>query len=147
MSLIKIAYILLLAAAAIEDTKHHRVDKIYSILLLVIGCIQMYTIQEGRWVSLALTCICFLVLYGLYGLVLVWSKHRKRKISFGGADVRLIPGMMLVQGWDVALTGIFGGLTAAVVWTLVKKQWKEEIPLVPWMSVGCIVMEILVLIR
>ncbi len=141
--MIKVIYVFLLMAASVEDYRHHQVKKIYVYLSVLIGCIRMCTVQEHRWVSLTLTCSFFLVLYLLYRLAVRWAARTGRAGGLGGADVRLIPGMMLVQGWDVALTGIFLGLLTAVLVNAIRRRWKEEIPLVPWMAAGCILVELL----
>ena len=42
--------------------------------------------------------------------------------------VFLIPAMMLVQGWDVALTGVFVGLLLATGKNIICKKKNREIP-------------------
>ena len=83
-----------------------------------------------------------MLLYLFYKLVLYVSARWSLTYTFGGADVKMIPGMMLMQGWDVALTGIFAGLLLAVVSYLVILRQKKEIPLIPWMSAGCFIAEL-----
>ena len=134
----------MLLFASIEDAKYHKVNKVYVFLLALLGCVQVYVMKENRWVSLTLTCFCFMVLCFIYYVTRILMKHFKRQLKFGGADVRLIPCMMLVQGWDTALTGVLIGFIMAVVWCCINRCWEKEIPLVPWMSIGCIIAELLV---
>lgn len=70
------------------------------------------------------------------------AEKRNLPLAFGGADVRMIPAMMLVQGWDAALTGVFLGLCMAALFHLTAGRQKKEIPLVPWMGMGCFLVEI-----
>ena len=70
------------------------------------------------------------------------AEKRSLPLCLGGADVRIIPAMMMVQGWDTALTGVFVGLLAAVLYFLTAGKQKKEIPLVPWMGIGCFLVEI-----
>ncbi|MBO5352434.1 MAG: prepilin peptidase [Lachnospiraceae bacterium] len=141
--MIKVIYICLLLAASLEDFRYHRIRRIHIYLTTLLGCICMSTVQEHRWVSLTLTCSFFLVLYMIYRLSAALAGKKGRSGGLGGADVRMIPGMMLVQGWDVALTGILIGLVSAIVVYGFKGRWREEIPLIPWMSAGCLLMMVI----
>lgn len=132
--MIKVLYFLLLLMASAEDGRTHTVKPYKVILLWVLGIINIMVTKENRWVTLTLTCLCF----GL--LVLIY--HLMRRYGFGGADVRMIPAMMLVQGWDAALAGIFCGLICAIFCYVLTGKGKKEIPLVPWMTAGCFLVEI-----
>ena len=57
--------------------------------------------------------------------------------------MRLIPAMMLAQGVETALFGVFLGLLVAWTVALIQKGEKKEIPLIPWMTGGCILAEVL----
>lgn len=138
-------YFLLLLAASVEDYRSHRVKRHWVLAVYLLGLINILLHKENRWVTLALTCVCFGLLYLAYQGVERLAKQTGRPFSLGGADVRLIPGMMLVQGWDVALTGVFAGLLAAILCYLPAKRRKKEIPLVPWMALGCFFTEIIYL--
>lgn len=140
--MLKILYFGLLVAASAEDYKNHRVRNCWILAVWLLGLLQVIR-QADRWVTLSLTCICFVLLLLLYLLVRRWNTQLQRKVSFGGADVRLIPGMMLAQGWDVALLGIFIGFSLAVVYYLLLVKQKKELPLVPWMTAGCLLAEVL----
>ena len=137
-------YFLLLLMASVEDKKTHLVRPCWPVAIGILGFINCIT-KENRWVTVALTCACFFLLFLLYQLV--WQAEKKQWIfwKFGGADVRLIPGMMLMQGWDVALTGVFVGLAAAAGYYLVIARKHKEIPLVPWMAAGSFIVEVLYL--
>lgn len=143
--MITVLYFLLLMAASAEDYKKHRINRIVVLSVWLMGIIRIVLEKENRWVTVALTCICFILLYICYVLVRHFSGKYHRNLRFGGADVRLIPAMMLVQGWDRALTGVFAGLAAAFLWHIVSGRKNREIPLVPWMSGGCILVEIIYL--
>ncbi len=136
-------YFLLLLIASVEDYKGHTVNRYPVLLLWLLGLVKMVLVQENRWVTVALTCICFVFLWIVYRLVCYLAKKKKVPWHFGGADVRMIPAMMLVQGWDRALQGIFLGFLAALLYYPVTKQIRKEIPLVPWMAAGCFVVEII----
>lgn len=138
--MIKVIYAFLLFAASLEDYRSHRIRSVHIYLTTLLGCIRISTVQEHRWVSLALTCSFFVALCVVYRLSVVLAAKKGRAGGLGGADVRLIPGMMLVQGWDTALTGILIGLLAAIAVYGISGRWKEEIPLVPWMSAGCLLL-------
>ena len=98
--------------------------------------------KENRWVEVTLTCVCFIMLLVGYAIIKKVAEKRSLPLCLGGADVRIIPAMMMVQGWDTALTGVFVGLLAAVLYFLTAGKQKKEIPLVPWMGIGCLLVEI-----
>lgn len=135
-------YFFLLLIASVEDYNCHRVRKCWFPMLLLLGGLQLYVRQDNRWVTISLTCICFLVFYAVYRLAAP-AGPLEGKFPFGGADVRMIPCMMLVQGWDTALTGVFCGLAAAVFYHLAAGKRHADIPLIPWMSGGCLAVELI----
>ena len=140
--MITVLYFLLLLAAAVEDYKSHTVRDYHILFLWLLGGINLIVQKENRWVMVTLTCICFMLLLLGYVIVRKVAKQRNLPLAFGGADVRLIPAMMLVQGWDAALTGVFLGLCLAASYHLTIGRKKKEIPLVPWMGIGCFLVEI-----
>ena len=139
--MLKLLYVLLLAAASIEDYRYRRVSPHWTASVLLVGLWNCILRQKDRWVTLALTCACIVLLYLLYRLVLLVGKRSGHSWKLGGADVKLIPGMMLFQGWDAALSGIFTGLTLAALYYLLWRRKQGEIPLVPWMTAGCLLWE------
>lgn len=139
--MLKVVYFLLLGAASAEDYRYHTVSPRWTILVFLVGILNLIMTKENRWVTLALTCACFILLYLIYRVVLFLAEHRGLSWSFGGADVRLIPGMMLAQGWDIALSGVFAGLVLAVLYHFLFVKEKKELPLVPWMAAGCLFVE------
>ena len=139
--MLKILYFLILLAASAEDIRHHTVRPRWIALVGIVGFLNCIT-KENRWVTMALTCACFFLLLLLYKVIQRLTASYGFSLMFGGADVRLIPGMMLVQGWDIALEGIFTGLLAAVIYYLPVHRRRKEIPLVPWMSTGCFLVEL-----
>ncbi len=138
-------YFLLLLAASVEDYRSHKVSGCRVAAVWLLGIIHIAMEKENRWVTVALTCVCFIVLLLLYWFIRRAAERKKQELRFGGADVRLIPAMMLVQGWDRALTGVLSGLLAAAVYHLAPDRRKKEIPLVPWMTAGCFLLEIIYL--
>lgn len=138
-------YFLLLLVMSAEDFRTRTVHWYWIPAVYVLGILKSFISKENRWVTLALTCVCFILLYLFYCGVKLWTQKNGRTLTFGGADVRLVPGMMLVQGWDTALTGVFLGLSAALLAGQGKKQKNREIPLIPWMSAGCFLVEIVYL--
>lgn len=138
-------YFLLLLAASVEDYRTHRVKQYWVLAVWALGLIKILSVKENRWVTVALTCICFALLVLIYILVRYMAERSNRPFKFGGADVRLIPAMLLVQGWDVALLGVFIGLLSAALYYFLKKRKREELPLVPWMTMGCALAEIIYL--
>ena len=139
--MLKIVYFLLLAAASAEDYKYHRVRRSRTAAVWLLGALQVWFEKDDRWVTLTLTCSCFLFLCLLYGGLKQLSIKKEIDLKLGGADVRLIPGMMLVQGWDIALLGVFIGLVFASVYYVICRKRKKDHPLVPWMSLGCLLAE------
>ena len=137
-------YFLLLLAAAVEDYRTHTVGRYRVLGVYVLGLCKILLQKENRWVTVTLTCVCFVLLYLLYQGVKRLAERTGRPLLFGGADVRLIPGMMLVQGW-AALSGVFAGLLTAFFFSLPPKRRRKEIPLVPWMVLGCFFVEIVYL--
>ena len=99
--MVLVIYFLLLLAASVEDSRTHTVQPYKIWLVWLVGMVHIVLEKENRWVTLALTCICFVFLLIVYRLVIYAAKYRKQSLCFGGADVKLIPGMLLVQGWDV----------------------------------------------
>ena len=140
--MLKICYFLLLMAASVEDYRKHRVSPWWITGVFLLGIINMITLKENRWVTVALTCACILLLYLFYQLILALAQKYGLPWKFGGADVRLIPGMMLVQGWDTALSGVLIGFLLAMGYYLLFVKSKKEIPLVPWMALGCLIIEV-----
>ena len=140
--MITVLYFLLLLAAAVEDYKSHTVRECKILLLWLLGSINLIMQKENRWVTIALTCVCFVLLLMGYMIVRKVADKQKLPLVLGGADVRLVPAMILVQGWDVALTGVFFGLCLAVLYHLTIGKKKKEIPLIPWMGTGCFLIEI-----
>ena len=145
--MLKGVYFLVLTLASVEDYKKHRVSPWWTGLVFLLGLCNWIWIKENRWVTLALTCACILLFWLLYQGVRLAAERFGRPWQFGGADVKLIPGMMLVQGWDVALEGIFLGCLLVVLFYLCRGKRKQEIPLVPWMTVGCFVTESVILLQ
>ena len=139
--MLKFGYFLLLVAASVEDYRKHRVSPWWITGVFLMGIINIISVKENRWVTIALTCACILVLYLFYQLILVLAQKHELPWKFGGADVRLIPGMMLVQGWDTALAGVLIGFLLAMGYYLFLLKSKKEIPLAPWMTLGCLVIE------
>lgn len=140
--MLDIVYFLMLLMAAVEDKKDHCINPCWPIAIGILGLLNCMT-REDRWVTLALTCACFLLLFLLYQLVRFAEKKAWVAWQFGGADVRLIPGMMLMQGWDTALTGILAGLLAAAGYYLFPGRKEGEIPMIPWMAGGCFAIAVL----
>lgn len=138
-------YFLILLAASVEDYKSHTVKGPLVLMVWLLGLIKIVLVKENRWVTVALTCICFGLLWLVYFLVRRFAIRWKPALKFGGADVRLIPAMMLFQGWDTALTGVLAGLIFAAVYYMATGRRKKEIPLVPWMTAGCFLVEIIYL--
>ncbi|MBP3569396.1 MAG: prepilin peptidase [Lachnospiraceae bacterium] len=144
--MLKVLYFLVLGAASVEDFRYHTVKPRWTILVFLLGVLNLIWTKENRWVTLALTCACFILLYLLYKLVLFLAARNGLAWSFGGADVRLIPGMMLVQGWDMALSGVFTGFVLALFYYALAKE-KKELPLVPWMTAGCFFVELITIVK
>lgn len=140
--MLKILYFLILLAASAEDIRHYTVRPRWIVAVGMVGFLNCIT-KENRWVTMALTCACFLFLFLFYKVIQWLAARGKFAWAFGGADVRLIPGMMLAQGWDTALEGIFMGLFCAVIYHVAVHRQRKEIPLVPWMSAGCLLVELL----
>lgn len=141
--MLKVCYFLLLAGASAEDYKHHTVRPQWTVSVFLLGLVNMIVQKNNRWVTLTLTCVCFLLLWAVYRMVLWVSRRKGLQWQFGGADVRLIPGMMLVQGWDVALGGVFAGLSLAAVYYMAVVRKRKALPLVPWMAAGCLAAELM----
>lgn len=138
-------YFLLMLMASVEDYRTHTVGRHWVLAIWSLGIINIAFQKESRWVTVLLTCICFTLLLLLYFLVQKATEWRNCSLNFGGADVRLIPAMMLVQGWDTALTGIFVGMSGIVLYYFITGRKKKAIPLVPWMTFGCFLVEIIYL--
>lgn len=129
-------YFFLLLVASIEDYKYHRVHGRWITAMFLLGVFRLCLEEEYRWVTVTLACICFLFLYVMYHMVALLAKKYNKKVVFGGADVRLIPAMMLVQGWENALLAVFLGLLLAILKAYICKEKKKEIPLIPWITLG-----------
>lgn len=135
---IQVLYFFFLLVASIEDYKYHKVHGEWITAIFLLGIVRLCLEEEYRWVTVTLACICFLLFYLIYQVVSLLSKKYNKNLSFGGADVRIIPSMMLVQGWDKALLAVFFGLLFAVLKAYIGKEKKKEIPLIPWITLGSI---------
>lgn len=133
---------LLLMAASVEDYRKHRVSRWWTRGVFLLGLVNIILEKENRWVTVTLTCVCLFVLYLLYRLVLILEYRYGFSWTFGGADVRLIPAMMLVLGWEPALVGVLLGFLLVAVWYLFRGKEKQEIPLVPWMTAGWLMVQV-----
>lgn len=137
--------ILLICAAA--DIKQHKVSNRWTAALCLPGLIRIVLEPEDRWETAVLTCLFFFLMYFLYRIVLLAGRRNSRQLSFGGADVKLMFGMMLFLGWKEALHGIFAGLSALVLWYAAgvltgKIRKNREVALVPWLVFGVIIVEL-----
>lgn len=141
--MVKVLYFLLLLLMSVEDARTRKINHYAVPVVYLLGLLQIVLRKENRWVTVALTCMCFGILFLLYILIRWVQQHTTAFLVFGGADVRLIPGMILVQGADAALAGVFFGLLAAFFWNLVCGRQKRTIPLIPWMTAGCFFVEII----
>ena len=140
--IILVIYFCFLLFASIEDYKYHKVHPRWEIGIFSLGLLRLYLEQDNRWVTVTLTCLCFFLFYSLYSITLLLQKKGYQKLSFGGADVRMIPSMMLVQGWETALLGVFLGLLVALLKTIIRKEQKKELPLIPWISIGSMICQL-----
>lgn len=138
--MLQVVCFLFLVAASVEDCRKHRVNRWWTRGVFLFGMIHIITVKENRWVTVTLTCICTVLFYLVYRLTIVLEARKGLSWKFGAADVRLLSGMMLLQGWDTALTGALIGLLAAAVYYLFFAGAKRDIPLVPWMTAGWLVM-------
>ena len=128
--------VILLCAASAEDKKYHRVHRKFELEIFLLGIFRLCVTEDNRWVTISLTCFCFLLWYLLY--LAAGKKY------FGGADVRLMTACMPALGENAALQGAGTGfLMAGVYYILISRKRTAEIPLIPWLTIGIIVREIM----
>lgn len=150
-----IVFCALLLVAAAEDIKQHKVSNRIIGAVCLLGAVNICIRPKDRWETIALTCLFLCLLILLYFVANHIGQGMGGRCYLGGADVKLALGSMLFLGWEKALYGMFFGLAvAAAVYTAKKivtwgrkngkKDASTEIPLVPWIACGLLVVSFVV---
>lgn len=101
-------------------------------------------------------CLFFGLLLLVYQLANRLGAPKESSFALGGADVKLMFGILLVFEWQQALYGLLFGLSAAAVWLLLHGLMQHsrtgrhrpirKLPLVPWIAGGSYASQLLFLI-
>ncbi len=123
--------------ASVCDIKERKVEDYVSIMLLLIGVINVSpTVLFSRAVAFAIS-------FALMFFVAVISNNR-----IGGADVKFISACIFILGAGRGVFGLITGLFFAVTGTLirnrVRKSEDKTLPLIPYLSAGFLIGYLLV---
>ena len=119
--------------ASVCDIKERRVEDFVSIMILLIGLVNVQNTEVifGRTMAFAIAFIFMLAAAIISG----------NKI--GGADVKFIPACIFVLGAGRGIFGLITGLLFAVIGTLVRNKIKKSedktLPLIPYLSAGFLI--------
>ena len=116
--------------ASVSDIQTRKVTDAVPLMIFLLGLVNV-----SRTVLLCRT-ITALVFFGVFLLLAIVFKNK-----IGGADVKFISATMMITGFTKGFAGLVTGLLLAVVGTLIRNKHKKSkdhsLPLIPYLSVGC----------
>ena len=129
-----------LGIMSVEDIRKKGIKRLWLIGLGIVGLI--FTIADAE-----VLCVSFLLRFvpGVVFVLLAWAT--REQIGMGDALLILVMGWYLnaIELVDVCLLAFFiAGLVALVLLVLIKKSKKFELPMVPFIFAGYVVMLCLV---
>ena len=126
MSFLKgVLLVLVMLYAAVSDIQTHHVSDCVSVMLLLIGVIDVST----KSLLALFASGCF-----VGGLMLACAVLTKNRI--GGADVKIAAASAFLLGVWRCAAGLIVGLLLSVVINTAMKNKKRAVPLVPYLAVG-----------
>ena len=129
-----------LGIMSVEDIRKKGIKRLWLIGLGIVGLI--FTIADAE-----VLCVSFLLRFvpGVVFVLLAWAT--REQIGMGDALLILVMGWYLnaIELVDVCLLALFiAGLVALVLLVVIKKSKKFELPMVPFIFAGYVVMLCLV---
>ena len=129
-----------LGIMSVEDIRKKGIKRLWLIGLGIVGLI--FTIADAE-----VLCVSFLLRFvpGVVFVLLAWAT--REQIGMGDALLILVMGWYLnaIELVDVCLLAFFiAGLVALVLLVVIKKSKKFELPMVPFIFAGYVVMSCLV---
>ena len=129
-----------LGIMSVEDIRKKGIKRLWLIGLGIVGLI--FTIADAE-----VLCVSFLLRFvpGVVSVLLAWAT--REQIGMGDALLILVMGWYLnaIELVDVCLLAFFiAGLVALVLLVVIKKSKKFELPMVPFIFAGYVVMLCLV---
>ena len=129
-----------LGIMSVEDNRKKGIKRLWLIGLGIVGLI--FTIADAE-----VLCVSFLLRFvpGVVFVLLAWAT--REQIGMGDALLILVMGWYLnaIELVDVCLLAFFiAGLVALVLLVVIKKSKKFELPMVPFIFAGYVVMLCLV---
>lgn len=129
-----------LGIMSVEDIRNKGIKRLWLIGLGIVGLV--FTIADAE-----VLCVSFLLRFvpGVVFVLLAWAT--REQIGMGDALLILVMGWYLnaIELVDVCLLAFFiAGLVALVLLVVIKKSKKFELPMVPFIFAGYVVMLCLV---
>lgn len=136
----EIVFLAGLGIMSVEDIRKKGIKRLWLIGLGIVGLI--FTIADAE-----VLCVSFLLRFvpGVVFVLLAWAT--REQIGMGDALLILVMGWYLnaIELVDVCLLAFFiAGLVALVLLVVIKKSKKFELPMVPFIFAGYVVMLCLV---
>ena len=126
-------FMLTLLYASVSDIQTHSVSDIVSVLIFVTGLIGVLM------TDLPLMLFSFLAVFGFLFICAMLSKNK-----LGGADVKLSAACAFLLGFEKGVIGLAIGLFISIITNLIiekiKKSKDQPFPLVPYLSIGFMLM-------
>ncbi len=126
-------FMLTLLYASVSDIQTHSVSDVVSVIIFVTGFIGV------TMTDLPLMLFSFIAVFGFLFICAMLSKNK-----LGGADVKLSAACAFVLGFEKGVIGLGIGLFLSIITNLiiekVKKSKDQPFPLVPYLSIGFMLM-------
>jgi len=126
-------FMLTLLYASVSDIQTHSVSDVVSVMIFVTGFIGV------TMTDLPLMLFSFIAVFGFLFICAMLSKNK-----LGGADVKLSAACAFVLGFEKGVIGLGIGLFLSIIINLiiekVKKSKDQPFPLVPYLSIGFMLM-------
>ena len=126
-------FMLTLLYASVSDIQTHSVSDVVSVIIFVTGFIGV------TMTDLPLMLFSFIAVFGFLFICAMLSKNK-----LGGADVKLSAACAFLLGFEKGVIGLGIGLFLSIITNLiiekVKKTKDQPFPLVPYLSIGYMLM-------
>jgi len=126
-------FMLTLLYASVSDIQTHSVSDVVSAIIFVTGFIGV------TMTDLPLMLLSFIAVFGFLFICAMLSKNK-----LGGADVKLSAACAFLLGFEKGVIGLGIGLFLSIIINLiierVKKSKDQPFPLVPYLSIGYMLM-------
>ena len=126
-------FMLTLLYASVSDIQTHSVSDVVSVMIFVTGFIGV------TMTDLPVMLFSFIAVFGFLFICAMLSKNK-----LGGADVKLSAACAFLLGFEKGVIGLAIGLFLSIITNLiiekVKKSKDQPFPLVPYLSIGFMLM-------